>query len=161
MASAEPLETWTVGTFNVVTFGLVLVLLGHTSGALSNVLPALGTLPGLLIFGYLWTLVVVATGWALADGGLVRVRTDGLLSLVTRGTIAGALIGLTFVLGIVVIGGLANLLTEGGALLSIGLLGLIGGTIGAVVGAGVGIAFVLVDTILYLAVTLLVSEPAE
>lgn len=161
MTNVEPLETWTVGTFNVVSFGLVLVLFGHMSGALTNILPAIGTLPGVLLFAYLWALVVLATRWALAGGGLVRVHTEGLRALVVRGTLAGAFIGLAFVLGIVVVGGLANLLTGGGALRPLGLIALLGGSIGAIIGAAVGIVFVLVDVILYWIITRLLSVPAE
>ena len=39
------LETWTVATFNVVAFTLVLVIVGHETGALADVLPGIGTSP--------------------------------------------------------------------------------------------------------------------
>ncbi|MEA5388150.1 hypothetical protein VB779_14620 [Haloarculaceae archaeon H-GB11] len=91
------LETWTLATFNVTVFSLVPILLGHLGGLLGDVLDGLGTTVGLVVFAYLWMLTLYAIRWALADGVL-----DGSsYRLVLRGSVAGALVGITFVLGLV------------------------------------------------------------
>lgn len=149
MADADPLEVWTVATFNAVTFGLVGVLAGHLSGGLSGVLPGLGTLSGVLAFGYLWALVVAATRWTLAEGGLNRLARDGVKPFSLRGMLAGGFVGASFLVGIVLVNGLALMLTSGFELLSLGLIVLLGGVISAVVGALVGVVFAVVDTALY------------
>lgn len=159
MADTDPLEIWTIATCNVVLFGIVGVLAGHLSGALADILRGFGTLPGVLVFGYLWTLVVVATQWALADGGLARVNHGEIKQLAIRGAIAGALIGAGFLLGLVVGGGLISAASGGLEVVSVALIGLIGGLVSAVVGAIIGVVFVLVDTILYQAVPILLPAP--
>lgn len=159
MADADALEIWTIATCNVVLFGVVGVLAGHLSGALADVLQGLGTLPGVLVFGYLWTLVVVATRWALADGGLARTDQGEMNRLLIRGAIAGALIGAGFLLGLVVGGGLISVASGSIELVSVALIGLIGSLVSAIVGAVVGVVFVLVDTVLYQAVPVLLPAP--
>jgi hypothetical protein len=150
MAETDPLETWSVATFNVVVFGLAGVLAGHASGALADALPGLGTLPGLAAFGYLWALVAVATRWALAGGGLARLA-DGPWPLLVRGATAGAGAGAAFVGGVALAGGAVSLATGGVPLGSLALLVVLGVAAGGVVGSVVGVAFVLVDAALYVA----------
>ena len=161
MGDAGPLETWAVATFAVATVGIVAVLAGHVTGSLGNALRGIGTLQGVLVFGYLWTLVVVSTRWALAGGGLDRIRADGVRSLAVRGTVAGAFVGAGFVLGVVAVAGLGTLLAGGIEPLSLSLVGLIGGTVGAAVGAAVGAVLVFVDVGLHRTVAALTSRPGE
>lgn len=149
MADAKPLEIWSVATFNVVIFGLVGVLTGHLSGRLTDILPALGTVPGVLVFGYLWVLVLIATRWALDEGGLDRLTQGELRNLLLRGALGGALVGMAFLVGIILVGGLIRLLTSGLELLSLGLISLFGAVISAIIGALVGVVFVLVDAAFY------------
>lgn len=159
MADTEPLELWTVATGNVVLFGILGVLAGHLSGGLADLLGGVGTLPGILVFGYLWALVVVATRWALADGGLAQLEQGARTRLAIRGAIAGALIGAGFLLGLVVVGGLLSVAAGGLELVSVALIALFGGLVSAVVGAIIGVVFVLVDALLYLAVPRLLPVP--
>jgi len=144
-AGAEALETWAVATFNVVAFGLVGVLAAHLSGALADLLPGLGTLRGVLVFGYLWTLVVLGTRWALADGGLARAGRGETTALLLRGTAAGSLVGVAFLLGVALGGGVVAGATGGIEPLSVALITLFGGAVSTVVGGVVGLASVLVD----------------
>ncbi|MFB6199005.1 MAG: hypothetical protein ABEI52_12185 [Halobacteriaceae archaeon] len=154
MANADPLETWTIATGNVVLFGVVGVLTVHLSGALADILQAFGTLRSEELFGYLWTLVVVATRWALTDSGLAQIDHGEISQLVLRGAI-----GAGFLLGLVVVGGLASVASGGIELVSVALIGLIGGFVSAVVGAIIGVVFVLVDSVLYHVVPLLLLGP--
>jgi hypothetical protein len=156
---SDPLEVWAVATFNVVGFGLALVLAGHTSGALSDALSGLGTLPGLLVFGYLWALVWYETRWALAEGGLERIREGELRALLSRGALAGGLIGAAFVVGVVVAGFFTALLGGDFQLVAFLLVGLIGGLVAALVGAVVGVLFVLVDAALFGVASVIAPPP--
>jgi len=76
LGSDRGLETWTVATFDVVTVGLVGVLAGHTSGVLGDALADVGTVAGVLAFGYLWALVGFVFGFL--DVGLAR-ATDAVV----------------------------------------------------------------------------------
>jgi hypothetical protein len=140
---ATRFEVWTVGTVTVVTVGLVGVVLGHASGALADTLPGLGTLPGVAVFGYLWMLALLATRWALADGGLATAETD-LGRLVARGAAASALAGMGFLLGPIIVVGGYNLTTapitgspsDALSVLAVVLIGLgVAGVVGLVLGA--------------------------
>jgi hypothetical protein len=148
-AAAESLETWSLATFNVVAFGLVGVLAAHLSGALADLLGGLGTLQGALVFGYLWTLVVLGTRWALAGGGLARADRGEATALLLRGTVAGSLVGTAFLLGLALGAGVVAVATRGVDPLSVVPIALLGGAVSAVVGGGVGFGFVLVDLGLY------------
>lgn len=138
------LETWTVATFDVVALGLVAVLAGHASGGLGEALSDVGTLPGVLVFGYLWMLVLVAMRWVLADGGLSRENDRSLGALLARGVAGAALVGAAFVGGLGLVGGLFAL-TSGGSAVTVALLTLFGAVGGAIGGAILGLAFGLVD----------------
>ncbi|MDG5778023.1 hypothetical protein VB773_00300 [Haloarculaceae archaeon H-GB2-1] len=138
------LETWTLATFNVTVFSLVPILLGHLGGLLSDVLDGLGTTVGLVVFAYLWMLTLYAIRWALADGVL-----DGSsYRLVLRGSVAGALVGITFVLGLVAGGFLVQTVTNPADPFPIGallLVGAIAAGVACVVGLAVGLVLSLVN----------------
>ena len=144
LGAERRLETWTVATFDVIAFGLVGVLAGHASGALGDVLPGLGTVPGILAFGYLWVLTLVATRWVLAEGGLSRTESRPLGRLLARGVAGAALVGAAFVGGIGLVGGLITL-RSGIEPLSVALLTLFGAVGGALGGAVVGLVLGLLD----------------
>jgi len=139
-------EAWTVATFDLVAFALLLLLPAHLSGALGDVLAGLGTVPGLLLFGYLWGLVAVGVRWGLADGGLAN-RTKG-SSLLARGTLGGACVGSGFVAGVVIVGGAVVAVEEPSIVTSIALFGSIAAAVAAVVGAVVGALFAVVNVAL-------------
>ncbi|WP_396612684.1 hypothetical protein ACH9L7_05255 [Haloferax sp. S1W] len=157
MADADWLEVWTVSTFNVVALGLVGVTAGHTTGALTDSLPNFGTLPGVVTFIYLWALTVLATRWALSEGGLDRIHEGELATLVGRGAIAGAGIGAGFLLGAVLVGSAVAVVrfvleqgtTGGFQVLPFLLIILVGVGIAALVGALVGGVFVVLDAACY------------
>ena len=138
------LETWTVATFDVVALGLVGVLAGHASGGLGEALGDVGTVAGVLVFGYLWVLTLVAMRWVLADGGLSRGAGPSLGRLLARGVAGSALVGTAFVGGLGLVAGLLGL-RSGIDLLSVGLLTLFGVVGGAIGGALLGVVFGLVD----------------
>jgi hypothetical protein len=138
------LETAAVATFDVVAFGLVGVLAGHASGALRDLLPGFGTVPGVLVFGYLWALVLLAMRWVLDDGGLSRTEDRSPVRLLARGVAGATLVGSAFVGGLGLVGGLVGL-RSGIEPLSVALLTLFGVVGGALGGALVGFVFGLVD----------------
>ena len=154
MGDAETLEVWTVSTFNVVAFGIVGVVAGHASGEMANLLRGLSTLEGVLVFGYLWALTLVATRWAFADGGLERIRDGDFSSLVARGALAGGLVGSGFLVGVALAGVLVNLAVgpwsvQLGGVLPFLFIVIVAAGVAALVGGVVGIVFVLVDAVLY------------
>lgn len=154
---ADPLEVWSIATFDVVLFGLVGVALGHASGALADVLLGLGTVPGILAFAYLWFLAWIATRWVLADGGLDRSGEDS-SSLAVRGAAGGAGVGAGFVAGIVLATGAVNIASSGGSIAVLLYLGFLGVLAGAVVGTVVGTAFALVNVGCYRLTDLVLSR---
>lgn len=154
------LETWTVATFNVVTFGLVLVVVGHASGALAEVLPDLGTLPGIATFGYLWALVLAATRTMLPDGGLGQVRAEsGASGVLFHGFTAGAMSGAGFVLGVVIVAFLPLVVQRALDPSGLLLIGWFGAAIGGAVGAVVGVLFAILDAALFGIVARIAPEP--
>jgi hypothetical protein len=152
------LEAWTVATANLALFGLALVVAGHASGVLSDLLGGLGTLPGLAAFAYLWALLVEAIRWALATGGLDSIRDGEFRSLLARGVVAGSGVGVTFLLGVVAVVAAVGFLRSGSANLVAFLFVLaVGAAVAVVVGAVVGLLAALVNVILYRASDLLVA----
>lgn len=143
------LEIWTVATGNVVTLGLVALILSYASGALSPGLSAFGTLPGIAVFGYLWVLTLHLTRWALAAGGLARIGQGELAALVRRGAVAGAGIGAAFVGGLVLVSAGASLVGGFFQPASVAIFLLVGSLLAGLVGAVVGVALVVVDAVLY------------
>lgn len=157
----DRLETWTVATFNVVAFGLVLVLAGYATGALSEILPDVGTVPGIAVFAYLWALVVVATRTGLPAGGLATIRTEGVSTVLFGGVVAGTITGAGFVLGVVLVAVLPLALAEGMKLdVLIPLAGLVslGTGVGGVVGALLGATFATLNVALYVTARALVPD---
>lgn len=154
------LETWAVATFDVVAFGLVLVLFGHASGVLAEVLPDLGTLPGIAVFGYLWALVLAATRTVLPDGGLEELRTEsGAPGVVSHGFTAGAMSGSGFVLGVVLVGFLPLVVQRALSPVGLLLLGSAGAAIGGAVGGVVGVLFAMLDAAIFGIADRIVPEP--
>jgi len=144
LGSDRGLETWTVATFDVVTVGLVGVLAGHTSGVLGDALADVGTVAGVLAFGYLWALVLVAMRWVLAGGGLSRDDGTSLGRLLARGVAGAAFVGAAFVAGLALVAGLVGL-ASGSEVLTVALVTLFGAIGGTVGGALVGFVFGLLD----------------
>lgn len=141
------LETWAVATFDAVALGLVAVLAGHASGALGDVLPDVGTVPGVLAFGYLWALVFLAMRWVLAGDGLSWGEDRSLWRLLARGVAGGSLVGTAFVGGSGLAAGLVGL-ASGVSATTVALVTLFGAAGGAVGGAVVGFVFGLLDVLL-------------
>ncbi|MFD1597444.1 hypothetical protein [Halobellus rarus] len=136
---ADPFEVWTVATFDLAAFSLVVLLAGHLSGALAGALTGLGTVPGLAAFGYLWALVIVAVRWVLSGGGIADGdRSIG--SLLIRGTIGGAGVGVGLVGGGVLVGSAVAVVRAPELLTTVAFVAVIGSVIGAVVGAVAGVA---------------------
>ncbi|WP_313696157.1 hypothetical protein [Halorarum halobium] len=158
--AADPAEVWLVATFNLVAFALPLLILGHASGGLADVLPQFGTLPGLAGFGYLWLLLWLSTRWVFAEGGLVRSEAGETGRLLLRGTLGGALVGMGFVVGIALVIAAVNVVVDGMVdVAASAFLLLIGAAGGAIVGLAVGLLFGLVDVVCYRLSGALVPNP--
>lgn len=154
----DALETWALATFDVVTLGLVLVLAGHATGALADVLPGVGTLPGIAVFAYLWALVLVGTRSGLPAGGLETVRTDGLAPVLRGGVVAGTIAGAGFVLGVALVVGLPAIVFDGASPAVVLLFGGLGTGVGGLVGALLGATFATLDVVLYVTARALVPD---
>jgi len=141
----QRLTDWTVATTNVVCFVLALLIPAYASGGLSDVLPNLGTAAGLAVFAYLWLLVWATTRWLL---GHVDPSDDSLVRILLWAGASGALDGIVFLVGIVLVAGVPAALITSLELLSVALIALIGTPIAAVVGTVVGIATAGLDLLL-------------
>ncbi|WP_135301913.1 hypothetical protein [Haloarcula amylovorans] len=135
---------WTLGTFDVVSFVLVAVVVAHAMGVLGGLLQGLNTLAGVAVFLYLWAIFVVAARWVLSNASLVD---DSLRSLALRGVAAGGVSGIAFLLGILAVTAIPQLITS--QPLSALLIVLIGIVVAAPVGALVGLAIGGLDIALY------------
>lgn len=140
--STPPLTVWTLATANTLLFVLALVLPGYASGGLSDVLPNLNTALGVGISLYLWLLVWATTRWLLDR---VEPAEASLARLALWGGACGALDGIVFLVGIVLVVGLPTALVTSLELLSVALIAAIGTPIAAVVGAMVGLAALGID----------------
>lgn len=154
MAERVSLETWVVSTLNLVAVSLVVVLAGHASGFLAGSLADVGTLPGVAVFGYLWLLVVAATKWALADGGLGGGGGDGkgdggATTLVSRGGVAGFFVGGGFLGGVVLVVGVGGVLVGNVPPGPVAIALVAGSAVAGVVGSLVGMACVVADLAFY------------
>lgn len=141
------LLVWTLASFHVAGLTLGFVIPAYLSGGLSDVLPAFGTVPGLLGYGYLWVLSFLATRWALTDEVLDATLAGALRPVVLRGTVGGGLVGLAALLGPLLLVSIPDLVTGGGELTSFVLIGALGSGIAVVVGAAFGLAFTLIDLV--------------
>lgn len=162
-AESEPtselsLPSWTLATFDVVLFVLLVVLSTHASGALGGLLSGLNTVIGIVVFCYLWVLVVLAVRWVLADAPLdeTRVRT-----LAVRGMAAGAVVGIVFLLGTFLVAVVPQLLTNPIEAISLVLIPAIGSIVAAVVGSVVGLVAALVNVAVYRIAASLVPPPRD
>lgn len=95
-------ESWVIASFVLICFVLPLVILGHVTGVLNDTLPSLGTLTGLLVFGYLWLLIWLAMRWVVAAGGVVQSTRGKTVQLLFRGVVGGAFVGMGFVAGLLI-----------------------------------------------------------
>lgn len=142
----RPLTVWTLATTNTLGFVLVLLLPGYASGGLSDVLPTLGTAVGLLVFASLWLVVWATTRWLLdrVDPATAPLRRLALWALAL-----GALDGIVFLVGVVLLLGVPTALTTSLELGTVALLALLGTPIAAAVGAVVGISALTLDLALF------------
>jgi len=139
---SQPLVTWTLATANTALFVLAIVLPAYTSGGLSDVLPTLNTAVGVAVFLYLWALVWATTRW-LFDR--IDPTADPTRRVVLWAAVAGATVGVAFLVGVVLGLGIPTALTTSFELLSVALIALVGTPIAAAVGVLVGITATVVD----------------
>ncbi|AFK19238.1 hypothetical protein E6P09_10695 [Haloferax mediterranei ATCC 33500] len=175
MGDADSFEVWVVSTFNLVILSLVLLFIAHTNGGLAGSLSGFGTLPGVLVFGYLWVLAVASTRRSLRAGGLDDRPEGGLRSLAWYGFVGGARIGSAFVLGIVVVlflidflleptravSSFANLAQNISQVASFALIVLFVGSLAGIIGGVIGGLSVLLDAGLYGVATRLTGPATE
>lgn len=145
---SESLIVWSLGAFHAATLVAVLVALGHTAGALGDLLGGLNTVVGLALYLLLWGLSWGATRSVLARVPPATIETGGVGAAVAWGALGGAGAGMAFLVGVVLVAIIPALL-GGIEPLSVVLILLIGGTVAAVVGAIVGGLFALVDVALF------------
>jgi hypothetical protein len=136
------LTAWALATVDVTLFVSLAVLVAHASGALGDLLGGLNTVLGIALFAYLWLLVGLAVRWVLAGASLGETR---LRTLALRGVAAGAVSGVTFLLGVVLVVVVPRVFTTTLEPLSAALITLFGVVLAAPVGALLGLAFGLLD----------------
>lgn len=144
----DPLLVWSLATFETVTIVLVGVLLGHTTGSLSDLLAGLGTVSGLAAFGYLWLLSLVATRWVIVDQTATELASGELRTPLGRGLVGGAIVGSGLLLGAAAVLGVAGLLRGGtpqplSILLILGIATAFSLIVGAVVGLSLSVVIVI------------------
>lgn len=139
------LLVWTLASFHAAGLTLGFVLPAYVSGGLSDALPEVGTVPGILGYGYLWGLSYLATRWVLVEEVLDATLAGALSPALLRGTAGGALVGLATLLGPLLLVALPALVTGGGNPVSFALIAAIGSGVAVVVGAVVGLVFALLD----------------
>lgn len=141
----DPLVAFAAGSVHAALVMVALLGLLHGSGNLGDALGGLGTLPGAAAYVALWAVAWWTTrrgvAAAVERGGRVR---DALVAGLTWGSVAGV----TFLLAVAGVAGLALALTEPADLLSVVLFVGIGAAIAAVVGSVVGGLLALVDVAL-------------
>ncbi len=148
------LLVWALASFHAAGFTLGVVLPAYVSGGLSDVLPAFGTLPGFLGYGYLWGLSYLATRWALAgdalaDEALEETLSGSVRSVLLRGIAAGGLVGMAALLGPLLLVSIPDLMTGSGDPTSFVLILAIGLGVSGVVGAAVGLVLAAVDLVAF------------
>lgn len=144
-ARRPSLSVWALATFDTVLFVLAALLPVHAVGALSDLLSVLGTLPGIVAFGYLWALFVLAVRWVLADATL----DDPVTTLGLRGIAAGGVAGIAFLVSVVGVAAVPGVVAGSVRPLSVLLIALIGSAVAAVVGGVVGLLLGAVDLAVY------------
>lgn len=140
------LLVWAAGTFHAAGLVVLLVAALHLADAAGDVLAGLGTVPGALVYLYLWALVTWTTRRALAASGVTAADPpDGRAALLAGGIWGGAT-GVLFFGGLFLAVAAFLVLTAGIGAVPVALLvGLVGGLLAVLVGAVVGVLFALVD----------------
>lgn len=82
---SESLIVWSLGAFHAATLVAVLVALGHTAGALGDLLGGLNTVVGLALYLFLWGLSWGATRSVLARVPPATIETGGVGAAVAWG----------------------------------------------------------------------------
>jgi hypothetical protein len=142
-------DAWVVATFDLVALSLVVLLAAHTAGFLAGALSGFGTVPGLLVFGYLWTLVVGGVRWVLSAGGLDAFASKRRRTRLVRGVAGGAFVGGAFVFGTVLVGGGVAAVADPELAVAVLFVAGVGTPVAAVVGAVVGLVFTGVNLLLF------------
>jgi len=139
------LLVWTLASFHVAGLTIGFVLPAYASGGLSDVLPAFGTVPGLLGYAYLWVLSYLATRWVLTEETLDETLDGALQPVILRGSAAGGLVGLATLLGPLLLVSIPDLVMNGADPTSVVLILAIGSGVATVVGVAFGLVFTLLD----------------
>jgi hypothetical protein len=142
-------DAWVVATVDLVALSLVALVAVHASGALAGALSGIGTLAGLLVFGYLWALVGGGVRWVLSADGLAAFAARRRRSQLARGVAAGAFVGGAFVLGTALVGGGVAAVAEPELVATVLFVASVGTAVAAVVGAAVGLVSTVVNLLLF------------
>lgn len=140
------LTGWALGSFHAAVLVTALVIVGYWTGVLGDLLAGLRTSIGLAAYLYLWIVTTLtARRWIdeLGSDGVAEAERSRLL---LAGSRWGAVTGLAVLLGVLVPGGGALLISAG--LEAIPLLLVVAGVgtvVSAVVGGVIGAGFALID----------------
>jgi len=154
------LFSWAAGSFHAALLVAVLVAVLHLSGAAGDLLGGVGTLPGAVVYCYLWALSAWTTDRALAASGVtpaagVPDRRGALRAAAAWGGVTGVL----FFAALFAVA--AGLLVAAAGVEAIGFLlvaGVIAAMLAAAVGAVVGVALALLDVALLRAAVALTGD---
>lgn len=144
----DQLVVWSLGAFHAAALVAILVALGHTAGALGDILGGLNTVVGLALYLFLWGLSWGATRGVLARVPPATIETGGAGAAVAWGALGGAGTGAAFLVSVVLVAVAPGILSRGEPLAVVTILS-IGGFVAAVVGATIGGLFALVDVALF------------
>lgn len=154
------LFVWATGTFHAALLVTVLVAALHRSGAAGDLLQGVGTIPGALVYLYLWAVTLATTRRALRTSGVTPAGgvPDGKTAL-RSALFWGGVTGLGFYAGPYAIVALGIVLRGGlDAVGVVVLLLAVGGIVATVAGAVVGAVLALLDLALLRAAVQLTGD---
>ena len=93
------LEIWLVGTSTLVLVAVGALVSTHLAGHLAWILPAIGTAPATILFGYFWLLALVAAG----SGSVVDSERDVRSTLVDAAMV-GVFLAVVYLTVVLVVG---------------------------------------------------------
>lgn len=142
----DSLVVWGLSTFHAALLVAVLVTLLYVYAPLGKLLQGLSTIVGLAVYLVLWATTWWTTRAALRRESVLEGATT--IGVVEQGIAWGAITGVIFLLGIVLLVLTPQFLPQG-YVVSLAFISAIGSVVAFVIGALVGGMFALIDVFLF------------